>query len=106
MCGIFGSDWTTQQTKYFQTIGSRRSATRWAAQLAEQLIEIVFDMWNHQNEILHKQDNNITEQQHKELNRTIYQICKDLPNMRLLTATERKFFKFASEQKVQERNVH
>ena len=63
-------------------------------------------MWNHRNKIIQKQENNIAEQQHEELNRTIHQIYEDLQNMRLLTATERRFFEFTSKTKVQERNIH
>ena len=63
-------------------------------------------MWNHRNEILHNQENNIAEQQHNDLNKTINQIYRDLPNMRLLTAAERRFFKFATRTEVQGRNIH
>ena len=93
MCGFLCSDWVKLQTTHFEQIGSRRCAKKWAAQLAGKLIDIVFKMWNHKNKILHKKDNSITEQKHEELNKTIEQIYLDLPNMRLLTHAEQRFFR-------------
>ena len=106
MCGIFCSNWKQLQEKYLERTGSRRCAKRWTAQLGEKLIELIFGMWNHRNEILHKQENTISKQQNNNLNRSIEEIYKDLPNMRLLTATERRFFKFATISQIQGRNIH
>ena len=94
------------QTTHLQQIGSRRCANQWIAQLSVKLTDLLFDMWNHQNEILHNQENNIVEQQHNDLNKSINQIYRDLPNMRLLMAAERRFFKFVTRTEVQGRNIH
>ena len=48
----------------------------------------------------------ITEKTHNELNATIEEIFCKLPNMRLLSKAERRFFKFATNQKVQELHMH
>ena len=80
MCGFFCSDWVKLQTTHLQQLGSRQCAKKWATQLAGKLIYIVFDMWDHRNEILHKKENSISEQKHEELNRMIEQIYFDLPN--------------------------
>ena len=81
LCGFLCMDWVTLQNTHLTKIGSRRCAKRWAAQLSGKLIEIIFDMWNHRNKILHKTDNNIMEQEQNELNNTIQTIYSDLPNM-------------------------
>ena len=106
MCRLMCWDRVNLQTTLLQQIGSRKCPTRWVAQLAEKLIAIIFDMWNHWNENLHKQTNTITEQKHKQLNEEIHQIYDELPNMRLLMASERQFFKFKTAEQVQERNIH
>ena len=106
LCGFLCQDWVTLQHAYLTKSGSRRCANRWVAQLSEKLIKIIFDMWNHQNEVLHKKDNTITERQHNDLNETIQSIYLDLPNMRLFTATERRFFRHSTKQQVQHFNIH
>ena len=106
MCGFLCNDWVKQQTIYFQKKGSRKCPKNWAAQLAEQLIDIVFNMWVHRNDTLHNQTNTITEQKHEEMNRTIETLYSDLPPMRLLTHTEQRFFKHATIQQIQERTIH
>lgn len=99
-------DWAKIQATHFEHIGSRRCPKQWTAQLAEKLINIIYDMWSHRNEVLHKADNIVTEKIHKELNSTIKTIFSQLPNMRLLSEAERRFFKFSTSQKVQELQMH
>ena len=106
MRGFLCSDWVKRQTTHLERTGSRWCANKWAAQLAGRLIDIVFEMWNHRNETLHKKDNSITEQKHEELNKTIEQIYSDLPNMRLFTHAEQRFFKYTTVRKVQEQTIH
>ena len=106
VCGFLCTDWVTLQTTYLTKTGSRRCPKRWTAQLSGKLIDIIFEMWNHRNEVLHKEENNIKEKQHKDLNETIHAIWSDLPNMRLLTETERRFFRHSTIQKVQHLNIH
>ena len=75
ICGFMCSDWARLQDTHFEQIGSRRCPKQWtAAQLAEKLIDIIFDQWNHSNEILHKHENTITEKKHNELNTNIQTI--------------------------------
>ena len=107
MCGFMCTDWAKLQALHFEDIGSRRCPQRWTAQLAEKLINIIFNLWNHRNETLHKHENTITEKTNNKLNTTIKTIGSSLPNMRLLTKAERRFFfRFATIQKIQERNIH
>ena len=75
MCGFLCSNWISLQSIHLQQTGLRRCANKWATQLVGKLIDIIFDMWNHQNEVLHKKD------KHEEMNRTIEQLFSDLPNM-------------------------
>ena len=79
---------------YLQKMGSRKCPHQWASQLAGKLIEIVYGMWNHRSEVLHKQENSINKRKHKEQNERRQQIYEDLvlSMMRLLTAAERRFF--------------
>ena len=106
LCRFLSTEWVTLQTIHLTKTGSRRCAKRWAAQLSEKLIEISFDMWNNCNKVLHKTDNNITEQHHNELNEKIQTIYSGLPNMQLFTATERCFFRHSTANKVQNLNIH
>ena len=61
--------------------------------LSSKLIMIVYDMWIHRNDILHQNDNIVTDTDHEQINEQIQTIYERLPlNQRLLTHSEDKFF--------------
>ena len=105
MCGFLCLDWVSLQSIYLQQTGLKQYAKRWATQLIGKLIDIIFNIWDHRNEVLHKKDNNIKEQKHEEMNRTIEQLFSDLPNMRLFTQAEQRFNNTTIQQ-IQEQNIH
>ena len=51
--GRLSSLWVPLQQHYYRSIGSRRSASLWAARLSQQLIHLGFSMWEHRNSIKH-----------------------------------------------------
>jgi hypothetical protein len=45
------------QQAYLQQIGSRRTGKRWVIELIKKLWHFAWDLWEHRNGILHKQNN-------------------------------------------------
>ena len=45
------------QQAYLQQIGSRRTGKHWVIELIKKLWHIAWDLWEHRNGILHKQNN-------------------------------------------------
>jgi len=54
--GCVARSWLPIQAQYFQSIGSRRSTSRWCAQLARKLMEFSHSLWVHRNSVLHAQN--------------------------------------------------
>jgi len=54
--GCVANSWIPLQDKYFKSIGSRRSTSRWCTQLARKLIELTHSLWVHRNSVLHAQN--------------------------------------------------
>jgi hypothetical protein len=57
--GFIHISWRQIQQKYFARIGSARSPKRWTVALIQKLWDIAWDMWEHQNGILHDNDQSI-----------------------------------------------
>ena len=55
--------WCVKQSLYFQAVGSCRSAKQWLVTLALKAVPVVWDLWDHQNQIVHQMHNNKTQQQ-------------------------------------------
>jgi hypothetical protein len=49
--------WKEVQHSYFQWLGQRNTERSWAEQLTTNLLEILWDMWDHQNRVWHAPNN-------------------------------------------------
>ena len=54
MEGMLTYDWAEEQQKYYTSIRSRKTGHRWAVGLSTQLWNIIYDMWDHRNQVLHQ----------------------------------------------------
>jgi hypothetical protein len=48
--------WEEIQARYYRSIRSLRTGRRWASQLIQKLWGVAWDMWEHRNGVLHKQN--------------------------------------------------
>ena len=64
LCGILSKKWIDLQAQHYMNIKSKKCAQQWTALLSTKLIAIVHDMWIQRNNILHQQDNIITDSDH------------------------------------------
>jgi hypothetical protein len=55
--GWLHNEWELLQEKYYKEINSRRSAKRWTIAVITRMWEIVWDIWEYRNEVLHKEKN-------------------------------------------------
>jgi hypothetical protein len=65
--GWLSWEWESTQQAYYTFTHSRRTGKRWLIQLIKKLWSIAWDLWEHRNGILHKQDNLVSD---AELQRT------------------------------------
>ena len=104
LCGVLSKKWHDLQNQYYQDINSQKCAQKWTAMLSTKLIEIVYDMQIHRNEVLYQKDNIVTDIDHKRINEQIQNIYEELPtNRRLLTHSKDKFFRAATVDIIQKR---
>ena len=104
ICGILSKKWHDLQTQHYENINSRKCAQQWTAMLSTKLIEIVHNMWIQRNNVLHQNDNIVTDTDHERINEQIQTLYDDLPtNRRLLTHSEDKFFRAATANIVKKR---
>jgi len=54
--GCLARSWQPLQAQYLQSVGSRRSISRWSAQLSRKLIEFSHSVWMYRNSVLHAQN--------------------------------------------------
>ena len=57
--GIWSHQWILLQQQYLSQLGSRKSALLWFAKIQHRLWNIVFDLWDQRNHVLHVDNNSI-----------------------------------------------
>ena len=57
LCGFLSPSLIDLQSSHYKSISSTRSATRWATLLITSLWDIVHQLWNHRNDIIHSNNN-------------------------------------------------
>jgi len=53
MLGRMAPEWASAQQLYFDWLGRRRTGKRWLVALTVKLLNLVWDMWDHRNNVLH-----------------------------------------------------
>jgi hypothetical protein len=76
-------EWETLQQEYYDLVQSRRTGASWSAMLLQRLWRISRALWEHRNEILHQQENIVTQVQELSLHRKIQRQYVDLSQMSL-----------------------
>jgi hypothetical protein len=76
-------EWETLQQEYYDLVQSRRTGASWSAMLLQRLWRISRALWEHRNEILHQQENIVTQVQESSLHRKIQWQYVDLSQMSL-----------------------
>ena len=69
--GLLSTHWAPLQQAHFSSIQSLRTGSRWAANLAAQLVELGFHMWQHRNLAQHSDDNVQHRFRHRNVNSAI-----------------------------------
>ena len=106
LCGFVSTKWAEVQQTHINEKASWRCRKKWTAQLCVTLIEIIHNMWTDRNDILHKNENMVKEEENKWVDRSIKDIYESMPsNTHILTAAEQQFFKGATCKAVQRRKV-
>ena len=106
LCRFLSTQWVEAQQTHINEKTSCRCRKKWTAQLCVKMIEIIQDMWTDQNNILHKNDNIVKEEENKLINRSINDIYDSMPsNTCILTAAEQRFFKGATSEEVKRRKL-
>ena len=57
MEGWLTTTWATIQTRYYQQTGNRRNGLRWTVAIIKKLWDIVWDLWEQWNDLLHAREN-------------------------------------------------
>jgi hypothetical protein len=81
--GWMAIEWETLQQDFYDRTQSRRMGASWSAMLFQRLWRISRALWKHRNEILHQQENIVTQLQESSLHRTIQRQYVDLSQMSL-----------------------
>ena len=76
-------EWETLQQDFYDRTQSRRTGASWSAMLLHRLWRISRALWEHRNEILHQQENIVTQVQESSLHRKIQWQYVDLSQMSL-----------------------
>jgi len=58
MEGVISKQWRETQASYWKTYKSRKSSKRWTTALIQKLLQIAWDMWQHQNHAFHQSELN------------------------------------------------
>jgi Reverse transcriptase (RNA-dependent DNA polymerase) len=69
--GWVSFEWELVQQSYYDLIQSRRSGLRWLSSLITKLWQTAWDLWEHRNGVLHKQENMVSAEAMSRLNRRI-----------------------------------
>ncbi len=69
--GWLAIEWEGAQKSYFKLLNSHKSGQRWMICLLQRLWQIVWDMWEHRNEVLHHQQNQATNVNTRDLDKAI-----------------------------------
>jgi hypothetical protein len=64
-------EWETEQQLYYKLIQSQCSGHKWLVSLIKQSWTIAWELWEHQNESLHRKDNEIRATEERHLNHGI-----------------------------------
>jgi hypothetical protein len=70
--------WASLQYRYYTIIKSTRTGNRWVSAIIQKLWNIAWDLWEHWNGILHKNENQVTRSMTLQLNSRVSQVYKDL----------------------------
>jgi hypothetical protein len=66
--GWISFEWAATQEEYYKFLGSRRTGRRWVIALIKKLWQIA---WEHRNNVLHEQENDVLQKESEQLNRRI-----------------------------------
>ena len=69
--GRISFEWAMTQEEYYKFLGSRRTGRRWVIALIKKLWQIAWDLWQHRNNVLHEQENDVLQKESEPLNRRI-----------------------------------
>jgi hypothetical protein len=64
-------DWSIWQQSYYDRCRSKRSGQRWVTLLIKKLWEVAWDLWEHRNDILHHQENEVRQTEGPLINREL-----------------------------------
>ncbi len=64
-------EWSSAQQAYYTLMKSRRTGKRWVVSLIKKLCNIAWDLWEHQNGILHTETNLVSDAELRTLDRKI-----------------------------------
>lgn len=66
--GLLHSSWTTVQSQYYRSLGSRRTGFRWHSQLVRRIWEIAWTLWDHREAVRRSPESLSLARQHDEAN--------------------------------------
>jgi len=67
-------EWAASQYEYYKFLLSWRTRKRWVITIIKRLWQIAWDLWDHQNKVLHNQENVLHRDQEDHLNRRIHRL--------------------------------
>jgi hypothetical protein len=81
--GWWVTHWASLQQRYYTIIKSTRTGNRWVSAIIQKLWNIAWDLWEHQNGILHENENQATRSMTLQLNSRVSQVYNDLSSRAL-----------------------
>jgi hypothetical protein len=60
--------WKEIEHQYFLFLGKRDSGERWVRLLIQKLWDVAWYQWEHRNEVVHKKDSVVTQEEGEQLN--------------------------------------
>jgi hypothetical protein len=76
--GFTHRKWEEAQISYYKSIHSLRSGKRWITQLIIKLWGVAWDLWDHRNQVLHRQNSSSTMQEVEAMNAKISSLYSSL----------------------------
>jgi len=76
--GWLSPQWELVQQRHYARTKSNKSGRRWVIALIQKLWDVAWDLWEHQNEVLHEKENLVTWSMGIHLNHRVSRVFMDL----------------------------
>jgi hypothetical protein len=69
--GLMAAEWELVQQAYYMFIMSRRTGKHWLVSIIKKLWQVAWDLWDHQNKVLHEKENSVMQSHQRQLDHLV-----------------------------------